>query len=216
MYHLVFQSPRHFQESGFYYGRRRKTASKSSTHNQLELDTIRGSIKSRWQVLGFGDSPWQSALWKAETDLEMKAPNLQLHTYANGHIIEVEAASDMMWFRLNYENVSKNGCKLTTIFKDLDLDFIRERCKEIAQISQVANKRIQTNYYLSNAKNNLNRYFEQPEVQTEELAAQLDELKAKMDVIYAEQIKIGEAMKRKAKAKSVKLFEHIDERMTKI
>jgi hypothetical protein len=53
----------------------------------------------------------------------------------NGHIIEVEETTSVLWFRLNDTNVSKNRCKLVEIYKDLDLQFIEQETYRITQFN---------------------------------------------------------------------------------
>jgi len=120
MYHLVFHYPDKHLAPRSYYGARRRI-DRASTHNQLELDTIRGSIKSRWTVTGFGNTAFQKSIWDVESRINLAPPNGYLYTHMCGHIITVETPADAMWFRLNHENVSKNGCRLIEMYRDLDV-----------------------------------------------------------------------------------------------
>lgn len=143
MYHLVFQSDSKHKQKALSYYRRSKASNPSSTHNQFELETIRGSIKSRWELFGAGDLPFQRRVWDIEGSSLVKAPNSQLHTYFNGHIITLENPADAMWFRLNFENVTKNGCRLVEMYKDLDTD-------EIIRLADVATEKWQVHQQLQN------------------------------------------------------------------
>jgi hypothetical protein len=119
MYHIVFNSPRHKPQPVYARAKTRL----NSTHNQFELDTIRGSIKSRWELHPYGELAMQKNIWNIvnrafpenyQWNATPRAPLM------NGHIITVDAVADVMWFRLNHEHVTKNGCKMIEIYRDLD------------------------------------------------------------------------------------------------
>jgi len=123
MFYLIFEyKPKH-QKAAYSMWRSPKPINRSSTHNQLELDVIRKSIKSRWACAGFGTADYQKKIWEVEDILYGKdtAKDNRLHHFMNGHIITVDEVQDVVWFRLNFENVSKNGCRLIEIYQDMDL-----------------------------------------------------------------------------------------------
>lgn len=153
MYHLVFRNAKHSQNP-YYLARKTRL---SSTHNQFQLDTIRGSIKSRWDLHGFGTLETQRLIWRVE---EQQANNnsYMIHSHMQGHIITVDSATDVMWFRLNYENVAKNGCKLTEIYRDLDLDYIKKESTKINDLSTIAKTWSHMSSQMNNSMDWLNRY----------------------------------------------------------
>lgn len=125
MYHIVFKSPRHEPRPQYQTVRQKL----DSVHNQFELDTIRGSIKSRWALEPFGTLLIQRRVW----DIFKKSDDKQIPYYQippeipmNGHIITVEKTADVIWFRMNHEHVAKNGCKMTHIYRDLDESVISD------------------------------------------------------------------------------------------
>lgn len=156
MYHLIFHSKKH-QPSGYYY--RQPKVNRSSTHNQFELDTIRSAIKSRWTLTGWGKTEFQTALWDMEEKLNMTAPPGHLRTHMNGHIITVENSADVIWFRLNHENVSKNKCKLHAIYRDLDVDFILRQHQTFKTIYDRCQHRYNLNSYMNQAMYQLDRFI---------------------------------------------------------
>ncbi|MNK60495.1 hypothetical protein D3C87_796290 [compost metagenome] len=155
MYHLVFHSRKH-QPSTYYY--RQPKINRSSTHNQFELDTIRSAIKTRWTLTGFGKTDFQTALWDMEDKLSITAPPGHLHTHMNGHIITVEGSADVIWFRLNHENVSKNKCVLHEIYRDLDADYVNTRYAEFMEINNRLSTRYSLNGQLTQAMYALDRF----------------------------------------------------------
>jgi len=122
MFHLVFQNHKH--RSNPYYLNR--NTNRASTHNQFELDTIRASLKSRWEVTGFGKTDFQTKIWDIESivDSMNSNPHKYIREYFHGHIITVDSSADAIWFRLNHENVSKNGNKLVEVYADIDVEYI--------------------------------------------------------------------------------------------
>ena len=163
MYHMIFHSSKH-KKTNSYWGRSSRSINRSSTHNQFELDTIRGSMKSRWELHGAGELASQKAIWQVEERQYMEAPTGHLHKYMNGHIITVETATDAMWFRLNHENVSKNGCKMIEMYRDLDEERIQTECRAIIVKADEINSRVHVNSYLTQARNSVNRFVNNKEI----------------------------------------------------
>lgn len=155
MYHIVFNSPRHRQTS--YYVRNK--TNKSSTFNQFELETIRASIKSRWALHGYGHLDVQKHIWNVEDKAfpnNASSPSRQL----NGHIITVETPADVIWFRMNAEHVAKHGCKMTEIYKDLDLDLIQDISTQVSALKAKQEAQTYAVQYTGNAYYSMSRFSE--------------------------------------------------------
>lgn len=186
MFHLVFRGPKHLTNPHYMP---RKT-NRGSTHNQFELDTIRASIKSRWELHGFGTLELQKSVWSVDEKKHTNSTYSYIHKYMQGHIITVEAAADVMWFRLNYENVSKNGCKLTEIYKDLDTTELNAQAKYIETLHTIYNYWYQAGHNLNTSRYPLERYQSSDVVQKQEklvnkitsLISSIDEAREMHDV----------------------------------
>lgn len=216
MYHLIFSSSKH-KKSTNYWSRSSYRVNRASTHNQFELDTIRGSMKSRWSLHGAGEKTFQRLLWQVEERANVEVPPGLLHKYMNGHIVTVDTAVDMMWFRLNHENVSKNGCKMVEIYRDLD----EEKLGEMVQLFNLRydelNIRMSLNSYLVQSQTQLSRFINHKDVKAQEqwyipsfkLSQDLGEFRESHE---SEITKIKSEMTRLSK----KIFAFVEEHRTEI
>jgi hypothetical protein len=70
---------------------------------------LKRGIRGRYKILPHGEHDFQKALLKLD---------LQEEFY--GHIIQIEEASNAVWFKLNYDRVGKNVTKYIGSWRDLD------------------------------------------------------------------------------------------------
>lgn len=215
MFHMIFESPRHYQDI-YAYRRRSRGPMKSSTHNQLELETIRGSIKGRWDVQGFGSAAFQSKVWSVESSMAMTAPERRLHTHLNGHIITVEAAADAIWFRLNHEHVSKNGCKLVAIYKDLDTEWIINKANEANKFFTAANNRRNLDWNMSNAESSLRKYVEADHDRVEGLDDVAEQVYAMIRKITDASTTETDRLRNEGRRLAAELFNYLKEHSSEI
>lgn len=214
MYHLVFHSRKH-QPSGYYY--RQPKINRSSTHNQFELDTIRSALKSRWTLTGFGKSDFQTALWDMEDKVNITAPPGHLHTHMNGHIISVEGSADVIWFRLNHENVSKNKCVLHEIYRDLDVEFVNARYQDFMSVHNTMTVRYNMNSQLSQAMYALDRFNGSSVTKgTETIAARTEFAINDLKAILKENQGSVDAERLECKAIATEIFEYVKSKRTNV
>lgn len=214
MYHLIFHSRKH-QPSAYYY--RQPKVNRASTHNQFELDTIRGSIKSRWELHGFGNEDFQKAIWIMEERMDIKAPPLHLHKNMNGHIITVENSADAIWFRLNHENVSKNKCKLIEMYKDLDIEFIRSEYKRFDAAYQELTARTSLGSTLNQSVYNLQKFATHSIIEnTHQLNSDAVYLHSRLRTLYDDHTKVMDDLRKDCREIAQKVFDHLDEKRTSI
>ncbi len=214
MYHLIFHSKKH-QPSTYYY--RQPKINRGSTHNQFELDTIRGSIKSRWELHGFGTQSFQQAIWLMEERLDIKPPPMHLHKNMNGHIITVENAADAIWFRLNHENVSKNKCSLIEIYKDLDTDFINSQYSKFAVQHKELTDRTNLHSTLNNSNWQLERFVKNSYIEmTTTLIDDAKRLLGNSQRLIADHEAIIENARKQCRDIAQTVFDHIAEKRTSI
>lgn len=216
MFHIVFYTPKKHSPSVNYYGRRRHAIDRSSTYNQLELDVIRKAIKTRWEVYGFGTRSFQTSIWDLETKAGKIPPAGHIHSYMNGHIITVETAPDVMWFRLNHENVSKNRCQMIEIYRDLDFDWIEKEKVKFMELYTEFHTRNSVMNGINNAQYHLRKVYKEANEKEVKLTDDFLSVNSLFDNCQEEFKKIVIKDKERMDRQSKKIFDYIEGKRTVI
>jgi hypothetical protein len=216
MFHIVFHTPKKHGPGTVSYYRRRSAIDRSSTYNQLELDVIRKAIKTRWEVHGFGTQRYQQSIWDLETRAGKSSPPGHLHHYMNGHIITVETAPDVMWFRLNHENVSKNRCKMIEIYRDLDFDWIDKEKEKFNKLHAIVTGRQQMISQLTNAEYNIKKTIDSATGSGIQLDDMFLEINGQFDKCVQKYKKELAREKDRMDKQSKKIFDYLESKRTVI
>lgn len=131
MHLFLYQAKRHTPaQSQYAYSSNRSRYVQGTIRGDFDLELLRRGIKGRFKILPHGEHDFQKAL---------KSMDLLEEFY--GHVIQIEKASNAIWFKLNYDQVGKGITKYIGGWRDLDPAAIGPEITEYLRIKNVLNQK---------------------------------------------------------------------------
>lgn len=127
MHLFLYQANRHSPTTtspySYTYRTNRSRYKQGTIRGDFDLELLKKGIKGRYKILPHGEHEFQKALVKLE---------LQEEFY--GHVIQIEEASNAVWFKLNYDRIGKNVTKYIGSWRDLDPKAIEPYVEEYSTL----------------------------------------------------------------------------------